>query len=438
MHIIYIYILQWSNLWSSEKFYLKCPLYKECKYSSSFDDVKKADVLIFKDLTSDENHIPKYRNPKQLYVYMNMEPELVINKHVNSGYKWKHKNFFNMTYTYSSKSDIQDTYYGRWAKGPVEESLSRYYKSISIIPKMKDLKKKKNYIIWTVSDCETSSKREIAMDMLRKYIPINQYGLCNNKYLKYDMFSKKFQKLYEKHFFYLALENSDCEDYITEKYFSRVHFNSIPIVGYRKKYESIAPKNSFIAIDDFNSPKEMADYLYYLVKNKNEYLKYFEYRKEGWKVYNIDRKSDNFCSLCKKLVEMKKSGELKRYSKIYYDAREEFLSWTQCQKNKYYWENSSKPKKPKKSKRVSREKKNINSKKNEHNKLLTYSATQPGKTEILLNAQPQDLEKYINDKEGGDALLEEVAKGLEKKKQEQCDMKKYKHWVDYIEEKQQP
>ncbi|CEF63999.1 Alpha-(1,3)-fucosyltransferase C [Strongyloides ratti] len=433
-----IYILQWSNLWAKEKYYLRCPLYKECKYSSSFSDVKKADVLIFKDLTSDENHIPKYRNPKQLYVYMNMEPKLVIDRKEILGYKWRHKNFFNMTYTYSLKSDIQDTYYGKWVNKPTEKRLSKYYKNVSTIPKMKDLKQKKRYIIWTVSDCTTASKREIAVDMLKKYIPVNQYGLCNNRYLNYDRSSKEFRKKYEEHFFYIALENSNCEDYITEKYFSRVHFNSIPIVGYRKYYQNIAPNNSFIAIDDFNSPKEMANFLYFLIKNKNEYLKYFEYRKEGWKVYNIDNASDNFCSLCKKLVEMKKSGQLEKYHKIYYDAREEFLSWTQCQESQYFWEkwiNSSKTTKKNKRKKSSKGKKS-NDKKVDEIKQTSFSTAHQGKTEIILNAQPQDIEKYINDKEGGDEIIEQVVKALEKKKQEKSDMRKYKHWLDFIEQKQ--
>uniref|UniRef100_A0A0N5B3X5 Fucosyltransferase n=1 Tax=Strongyloides papillosus TaxID=174720 RepID=A0A0N5B3X5_STREA len=332
-----IYILQWSNLWSTEKYYLKCPLYKECKYSSSFNDIKVADVVLFKDLTSDENHIPKYRNPNQLYVYMNWEPKFIINKKVKKGYKWKHKNFFNMTYTYSSKSDIRKTYFGEWTKGPVDKGFTKYYKNISVIPLIKEIKKKKNYIIWTVSDCKTASKREEDIELLKKHIPVNQFGACNGKTLKYDKFSKKFKKLYEKYYFYIALENSDCEDYISEKYFSRVHFNSIPIVGYRRKYEKIAPNNSFIAMDDFKSPKEMADYLYFLIKNKKEYLKYFDYRKEGWKIYDIDNGMDNFCSLCKKLVEMKKSGELQKFHKTYYDARETFLSWTRCKKSGRIW-----------------------------------------------------------------------------------------------------
>uniref|UniRef100_A0A0K0F0S1 Fucosyltransferase n=1 Tax=Strongyloides venezuelensis TaxID=75913 RepID=A0A0K0F0S1_STRVS len=319
------------------RFYLKCPLYKECKYSSSQRDVKIADVLLFKDFSSNQNHIPKYRDPKQLYVYVNFEPKLIMDKKIKEGYKWKHKNFFNMTYTYSSKSDIQKTYYGEWTKGPIKKGFRKYYRNVSVVPSINDIKKKKKYIVWTVSDCQTASKREEDIEMLKKFIPVNQFGSCNDRIFKYGFFSKQFQNLYEKHYFYIALENSDCKDYVSEKYFSRVYFNSIPIVGYRKKYEKIAPNNSFIAMDDFKGPKEMAEYLYFLIKNKTEYLKYFDYRKEGWKIYDIDNSMDNFCSLCKKLLEMKKSGQLQKFHKTYYDARKAFLSWTQCRESGRIW-----------------------------------------------------------------------------------------------------
>uniref|UniRef100_A0A0N4ZA47 Fucosyltransferase n=1 Tax=Parastrongyloides trichosuri TaxID=131310 RepID=A0A0N4ZA47_PARTI len=311
-------------------------MYKECIYSSSIKDVRVADVLLFKELKANEKHIPKFRDPKQLFFRILLN--LLFNHRKKEGYQWRHKNFFNMTYTYSTKSDIQKTYFGKWTQEPINDKFKKYYRLVTKIPTINDLKKKKKHIVWTVSDCETASQREVAVKLLRKYIPVNQYGTCNNRFLKYNSFSSKFRKVYENHYFYLALENSDCKDYVTEKYFSRVYYNSIPIVGFRKHYEHIAPKNSFIAMDDFESPKAMAKYLLYLIKNKKEYLKYFAYRKDGWKIFDIDNATDNFCSLCAKLVEMKKSGELKNYHKVYYDARETFLNWTKCQEDGFFWQ----------------------------------------------------------------------------------------------------
>ncbi|KAK6020346.1 hypothetical protein OSTOST_14000 [Ostertagia ostertagi] len=56
------------------------------------------------------------------------------------------------------------------------------------------------------------------------------------------------------------------------------------------------PSESFIALDDFNSTKELGDYLNFLRNNDTAYLKYF-----GWtKHYRLPSsyKSDALCKLC--------------------------------------------------------------------------------------------------------------------------------------------
>ena len=56
--------------------------------------------------------------------------------------------------------------------------------------------------------------------------------------------------------FYLAFENSDCEDYITEKFWRTLNKTlSIPIVMGKGNYKALAPPNSYIHVDDFTSPE---------------------------------------------------------------------------------------------------------------------------------------------------------------------------------------
>ena len=47
----------------------------------------------------------------------------------------------------------------------------------------------------------------------------------------------------------------------------------VPIVLRRRIYESLAPPNSFIAADDFDSPEELAEHLVELAGDKKRYLK---------------------------------------------------------------------------------------------------------------------------------------------------------------------
>lgn len=73
--------------------------------------------------------------------------------------------------------------------------------------------------------------------------------------------------------FYLALENSICVDYITEKLWNQGYgYTVIPIVLKRKLIEPYTPPNSFIAFDDYKSAKEMATHLKQLMDNKTEYM----------------------------------------------------------------------------------------------------------------------------------------------------------------------
>lgn len=81
--------------------------------------------------------------------------------------------------------------------------------------------------------------------------------------------------------FYLAFENSNCRDYITEKFFETGLGHSIlPIVmgAPRGDYKKYAPDRSYLHVEDFKSPKELAEYLHILDKNDDLYNTYFGYK----------------------------------------------------------------------------------------------------------------------------------------------------------------
>ena len=65
--------------------------------------------------------------------------------------------------------------------------------------------------------------------------------------------------------FYLAFENSNCVDYITEKFFvNGLKHNILPIVmgASKEAYERSAPFNSFLHVDDFTGPAHLAQFLH--------------------------------------------------------------------------------------------------------------------------------------------------------------------------------
>ena len=79
-----------------------------------------------------------------------------------------------------------------------------------------------------------------------------------------------YKKTLKNYKFYLAFENSLCQDYITEKLFLAMHAGVLPIAygGLTKEdYLKVVPPNTFIHAEDFQSVQELADYLKFLAAN---------------------------------------------------------------------------------------------------------------------------------------------------------------------------
>ena len=47
-----------------------------------------------------------------------------------------------------------------------------------------------------------------------------------------------------------------------------------------RDYAKLLPPNSYINVEDFESPKKLAEYLIFLDKNATEYNKYHKWKKE--------------------------------------------------------------------------------------------------------------------------------------------------------------
>ena len=84
--------------------------------------------------------------------------------------------------------------------------------------------------------------------------------------------------------FYLAFENSNCDDYITEKFFNPIRRGDmIPIVmgASKEAYNMFGPQGSFIHVSDYSGPEHLGQYLNYLDRNDTAYSQYFRWRGTG-------------------------------------------------------------------------------------------------------------------------------------------------------------
>lgn len=84
--------------------------------------------------------------------------------------------------------------------------------------------------------------------------------------------------------FYLAFENSNCKEYITEKFYvNALKYSVLPIVmgAPPEEYKQKAPYKSYIHVEDFLSPKELAAYLHELDQDDELYNSYFQWKGTG-------------------------------------------------------------------------------------------------------------------------------------------------------------
>ncbi|MGH0126877.1 UNVERIFIED_CONTAM: hypothetical protein FKN15_032804 [Acipenser sinensis] len=147
-------------------------------------------------------------------------------------------------------------------------------------------------VLYMQSHCDVPSDRDRYVLELMKYIQIDSYGKClNNKKFPSQrledtstatMEDDEFMSFVSRYKFHLALENGICRDYMTEKLWRPMYQGAVPVYRGSPSVLDWMPNNhSIVLIDDFPSPKDLADFLLSLDRNDAEYLRYLNYKQPG-------------------------------------------------------------------------------------------------------------------------------------------------------------
>ena len=205
---------------------------------------------------------------------------------------------FNWTMSYKMDSDVLLLY------GHIE----KVDRPSDPVRSMKDvIKRKRKQVAWMVSHCETSIRREDYVAELQKYIDVDVYGKCGKlrcprNETHWISHPKCYKRLATEYKFYLAFENSICNDYVTEKLFSILQHDIVPVVLGGADYTRIAPPHSFIDARQFEGPEQLADYLKRLDTDDDLYAEYFEWKKDYEVEAGFEQMARHaFCDLCSKL-----------------------------------------------------------------------------------------------------------------------------------------
>uniref|UniRef100_A0A1A9WE13 Fucosyltransferase n=1 Tax=Glossina brevipalpis TaxID=37001 RepID=A0A1A9WE13_9MUSC len=244
----------------------KCPV-DTCEITAVRDRANTADMILYKD-----HYIPTgFRRPvnsRQVTMLYHLEcPYHTQNVKVADAINW--------TATYRRDSDIVAPY----------EKWEYYDNHIQQIGQDRNYASNKTKrVAWFVSNCGARNGRLQYAHELGKYIDVDIYGACGNYKCSRVTPDKCFDMLDRDYKFYLAFENSNCKDYITEKFFvNALSRNILPIVmGARPEdYEVSAPHRSYIHVDEFASASELADYLHILDNDDKLYNSYFNWKGTG-------------------------------------------------------------------------------------------------------------------------------------------------------------
>ena len=235
---------------------------------------------------------------------------------------------FNISTHYSTKSDIPLTY------GHCERRVDSSYS----IPK-DFIRNKTGLVLWHVSHCRTYSYREHYVRKLKKIIPVDIFGKCGQKKFP-DRMRPGMEHMpdtivdqFNNYKFYLAFENSMCEDYITEKPFKILQDDvyAVPIVKGNVSYSDILPEGSYIDAGKY-TPEELAQYLTKLDQNDELYKRFFSFRQK-FKCYNhaVDAKYLP-CRICDAVFKIKQSGKRRMLGK---DDIDKLFSVKNCHPGPY-------------------------------------------------------------------------------------------------------
>ena len=275
----------------------KCPV--SCELTNDRSRAKDADAFVVHSRLTDVWDFPPFEylapwilqnNENPVYTPALMDPRIMSK--------------FNLLISYRLDSDFPSPIY------PMP-SLSKP------IP----FKQRLGGVLAVFSKCEVV--RTEYMRQLMKYIDVHSYGAClknregliglygqvNGKYVfkDYKLVLTRFYK------FSLVFMNQDCDFFVDDRLYHALETGSIPVYMGTDKIDEFLPgnlKNSIIRVSDFNSPKELAEYLNYLNNNEtafNEYLKWKEIGLGDISNTTIGRwwqqKYPLFCQVCMRLSQ---------------------------------------------------------------------------------------------------------------------------------------
>ena len=285
--------LNWLQDWFVDAARTQCPNVT-CIITENKGELGRADVILYHAPTHGERStmIPRDMTKGAIRVFISMEQPKYAKYLQRTDYLQQN---FDLISTYSLKS----TYPGTSIPNlPITYFPLNILSPEAVMQPAISFTEKNGFgtgvaVAAFVSNCKAAGADERAkyLKELMTHIEVHSYGGCNNnrkepdypKDPKWPPIAQKRArkvKVLSQYKFYLAFENYQVEDYVSEKAFESLIAGAVPVYRGARNLGRFMPANSsFIDANDL-SPKELAGILSRLASNEAEYNKYLDFKKE--------------------------------------------------------------------------------------------------------------------------------------------------------------
>ncbi|KAG0042823.1 Alpha 1,3 fucosyltransferase [Gryganskiella cystojenkinii] len=255
-----------------------CNLPYTCRFTldkAKYDETK---VVIIHASSFEPNDVPNLldvKSGKKALILNSLESP----KQFQIKSEWT--SIFTHLWSYSFNADFVSTYFES-GRGPGTFLNYILSKPVHTIQEKNDFRKELAPIAWVVSSCTSLNGRHFYINQLLKYTNIDIYGHCmRNKEWPVHPNGTPFtdREVVARYKFYLSIENSNCDDYVTEKIERPYALGVVPILDGPKDYSRfLATNHSSLRLDDFATPEQLALRVHQLDKDDAAYLRYLDYK----------------------------------------------------------------------------------------------------------------------------------------------------------------
>ncbi|XP_029303120.1 alpha-(1,3)-fucosyltransferase 4-like [Cottoperca gobio] len=255
----------------------------------------QADAVIVhhRDVVTGIADLPLEPRPRaQKWIWMNYESPAHTRR------LWGFEGVYNLTMTYRTDSDIFLPYGYLLPRERSAKDLQNRFAQPLRAPSRSHILRPR-LLAWVISNWSESHARVTFYHQLRRYIQVDVFGRAGRP-LPEDSGGSSVVRLVGRYQFYLALENSQHTDYITEKLWNAVRAGAVPVVlgPSRQNYERFLPPEAFIHVDDFPTVRVLAQYLLMLRRNPARLRRHLDWR-GSYSMHQPAFWAEHYCTACR-------------------------------------------------------------------------------------------------------------------------------------------